>query len=149
MPERITKSITVKGDVADIYNLWANFENFPRFMRNVKAVKKTDTTTSHWTVAGPLGRDVEWEAETTRLDENKRIGWNTKDHQGMTTSGEVLFNTLPQGDVEVTVTFQYVPPAGAAGKVVANLFTDPDKDLEEDLRNFKAYAEGMKKRIAR
>ncbi len=149
MPQRITKSIAVKGDVAELYSLWADFENFPNFMRNVKSVTRTGPDTSHWVVSGPLGRTVEWEAETTRLERDKRIAWSTKDHDGLTTSGEVLFNPLPHGDTEITVTLQYVMPAGAAGRAVAGLFADTDKDLQEDLRRFKANAEGMKKRVAR
>jgi hypothetical protein len=29
------------------------------------------------------------------------------------------------------------------GEAIANLFDNPEKRLEEDLQNFKAYAEGM------
>jgi uncharacterized membrane protein len=31
---------------------------------------------------------------------------------------------------------------------VANLFSNPEKQVEEDLRNFKQYAEGMHGRIS-
>jgi len=149
MPERATKSIIVKGEAPALYELWANFENFPSFMRHVESVSKTGNGTSHWIVMGPLGRKVEWIAETTRLEPNKRIAWSTKDHEGLTTSGEVSFNALPHGDTEITVTLQYVPPAGVAGRAVASLFKDLDKDLEEDLRSFKSYAERARERTTR
>ena len=32
MPDRMLKTTIVKGNVHDIYGLWANFENFPHFM---------------------------------------------------------------------------------------------------------------------
>jgi uncharacterized membrane protein len=41
-----------------------------------------------------------------------------------------------------------VPPAGKLGELVAKIFSDPAAQLEEDLKNFKAYAEGMKTRTA-
>jgi uncharacterized membrane protein len=94
---------------------------------------------------GPLGKTVEWEAETTLLEENKRIGWSTKDsRQGnLTTSGQVSFNDLPHDETEVTVVLQYKPQAGTTGDIVASIFASPGDRLEEDLRNFKNYVEGM------
>lgn len=144
MSERVTKSITVKGDIESVYNIWADFESFPfpYFMKYVNTVAKTGPRTSHWQVAGPLGMKVEWDAETTRLDSNQRIAWNTKDLDGtITTSGDVVFAELPDESTKVTVTMNYTIPGGKVGEVVANLFSDPEKRLEEDLRNFKLYAE--------
>lgn len=142
MTEQIVKSIIVKKPVQDIYSIWSNFENFPYFMEYVKDVQKASPKVSHWEVKGPLGTTVQWDAEMTRLEENKRIAWNSKDRDGtITTSGQVTFNSLPQNETEVTVTMQYTPPAGKAGEIIANLFSNPEQRLEEDLRNFKRYAE--------
>jgi uncharacterized membrane protein len=142
MTQQVTKSILVKADVAAVYNLWANFENFPRFMKYIKSVTTTGPNTSHWVMEGPLGSQIDWNAEMTRQEENKRIAWNSKDHHGtITTSGQVTFNALPQNETEVTVMLQYSPPAGKVGEVIANLFSNPEARLTEDLRNFKNYAE--------
>lgn len=142
MSDQVTKSVTVKGNVGDIYNIWANFETFPYFMKYIQAVTKLGPRTSHWEVSGPVGMKLEWNAETTRMDPNKRIAWNTKDHDGtITTSGEVVFSELPSDQTHVTVTMNYTIPGGKLGETVASLFSDPGKRLEEDLRNFKAYVE--------
>lgn len=143
MTDRITKNIIVQGDISDIYHLWANFENFPNFMENIESVTKIGNGLSHWVMEGPLGKKIEWDAETTRLEENKRIAWNSKDNSDITTSGQVTFNQLPGNQVEVTVTLQYQPPAGKLGEVVAHLFDNPERKLEEDLQRFKTYAEGI------
>ena len=37
----------------------------------------------HWVMKGPLGTDIEWDAETTRMDENERIAWNSKDNSAV------------------------------------------------------------------
>lgn len=142
MPHQTTKSIIVGADVSTVYNLWANFENFPRFMENIKSVSKTGERLSHWVMSGPLGINIEWDAETTKLEENTRIAWNSRDNSTITTSGQVTFNQLENNQTEVTVTLQYEPPAGLAGDVVAKLFSNPEKRLEEDLQNFKRYVEG-------
>jgi len=148
MPDQVTRDIIVKADVNEVYNTWANFENFPHFMKNIKSITKTGDRTSHWVMEGPLGKDLEWDAETTKLEPNKRIGWNSRDGGDIKTSGQVTFNQLPNGQTQITVTLQYVPPAGKLGELVANLFSHPEKRLEEDLNNFKAYIEGTHSRTA-
>jgi uncharacterized membrane protein len=143
MSNQVTKTIIVKRPVSELFQLWANFENFPHFMENIHSVQKTGDRTSRWVMQGPMGTKVEWDAETTVLEENKRIAWNSKDRSPMTTSGQVTFNALPNNETEVTVLMHYDPPAGMAGDLVAKFFGHPEKRLEEDLKNFKRYAEGM------
>lgn len=134
------KNIIVKAPLADTYQAWANFENFPNFMQHIRSVTKTGERTSHWVMDGPLHSRLEWNAETTRLDENSRIAWSSIDGD-IKTSGQVTFNALTNDEVEVTVMLRYIPPAGIAGDLFATLFTDPEGKLEEDLRNFKHFIE--------
>ena len=142
MSDRVTNSVTVKGDVPSVFNIWSNFENFPNFMKYINKVTKTGPRTSRWEVAGPMGMKLEWEAETTRFDPDQRIGWNTKNHDGnITTSGEVVFAELPNEQTKVTVTMNYAIPGGKVGEAVAHIFGNPAERLEEDLHNFKVYVE--------
>lgn len=147
--DQVTKSIIVEGEVDYIYGLWEAFETFPNFMSNITLVNKTGENTSHWVMEGPLNTKLEWDAETTRKEENKRIAWNSKDDGGdVTTSGEVTFTGLPDEQTEVTATVHYEPnKAGLAGKVVSALFGNPEEKLETDLRNFKEYAEHDLRRV--
>ena len=145
MADPITKTIIVKSDAATAYNLWANFENFPNFMKYIERVTKLGPDMSRWEMSGPLGKNVEWTAETTRMEPNRRIGWNTKDNAStVTTSGEGVFTPLADFQTEVTVTLKYEPPAGALGEAVAKIFSNPEARLEEDLKNFKNYVEGRR-----
>jgi uncharacterized membrane protein len=146
MADQVTRDIIVKASVDEVYGIWANFESFPHFMKYIKSITRSGERTSHWVMEGPLGKNLEWDAETTKLEPNKRIAWNSRDGGDIKTSGQVTFNALPQGQTEITVTLQYVPPAGALGEFVANLFSDPEKRLDEDLLNFKAYVEGTHSR---
>lgn len=141
MPDQqTTRNIIVKGSASDLYHLWADLESFPRFMKHVKSVTRTGDRMTHWVVEGPLGKDVEWDAETTRLEEGKRIAWNSKEGSEVKTSGQVVFTEMPQGETQVTVTLM-VAPQGALAGVAAGLFGKLEETLEEDLRSFKAYAE--------
>ena len=145
MPDQITKSIIVKGNAMDVFNLWGDITNFPHFMNYIKSVSRVGDWTSRWVVEGPLGKDAEWDAEITTYEPGRRIAWSTKGHNGdsnVKTSGQVTFTELPHDETEVTVTMQYVPPAGAIGEAVAKIFSHPDQRVMEDLRRFKEYAEG-------
>lgn len=134
------QNILIKAPLPKIYAAWADFENFPRFMRHIKSVTKTGERTSHWAMEGPFHTRLEWDAETTRLEENKRIAWSST-RGDIKTSGQVTFNALPDGHVEMTVMLRYVPPVGIAGDFFARLFDDPEGKVVEDLRNFKRYIE--------
>lgn len=142
MSEQITKSIIVKGDISTAFGVWSDYETFPNYMTYVGNVVKLGPRMSRWEVNGPLGINLDWTAETTRYEPNQRIAWNTKDHDGnTTTSGEVTFSDLTDDQTLVTLTMNYSPPGGTVGESLARLFSDPSKRLEEDLRNFKAYVE--------
>src|SRR5215216_2744828 len=65
MAEQATKSITVGASVGEVFEAWSNFENFPHFMKNIKTVEKRPDGTTHWVMDGPLGKTVQWDAETT------------------------------------------------------------------------------------
>ena len=148
MGDQVTESIIVKASTEEVYSIWSNFELFPKFMRHIESVEKTGPDTSHWKMKGPLGMDVKWDAYTTRLDQNQRVAWSSKDNKGdVTTSGQAVFTTLPDGETLVTVTIQYEPNKGFTGDMASTLFTKTDEMLVDDLRNFKSYIEGMEERI--
>jgi len=148
MSKKITESIHVKRSVAELYAIWSNFENFPNFMKHIESVKRLGDSprASQWKMDGPLGTKFEWEAETTLMEPNKRIAWNSKAESSIKTSGEVTFNPLGSGETQVTVAMSYDPPGGAAGDAVAKWFVNLEKRVDEDVKNFKAYAEGMPER---
>jgi len=146
MSKQITQSIHVSRPVSELYALWSNFENFPNFMKHIESVKKLGDRSSRWNMDGPLGTKFEWEAETTLMENNKRIAWNSKDNSSIKTSGEVTFAPLGSGETQVTVMMSYDPPGGPAGDAAAKWFVNLEKRVDEDLKNFKSYAEGMPER---
>lgn len=130
------KTIIVTAPVSEVYQFWTQFDRFPEFMNNIKEVRKTGDRMSHWVAKGPLNTSVEWDAETTMLEPNKRIAWNSRDNGDITTSGQVTFNDLGNNQTEVHVVLKYDPPAGVVGDIVAKIFSNPQRELEEDLERF-------------
>jgi uncharacterized membrane protein len=141
MAQRVHQSIEVDAPVDDVFRYWSNFEHFPTFMSNVEEVRMSAKDTSHWRVKGPLGKSVEFDARTTEMDPNRGIGWNTVDGEVMT-SGEVRFGETTPGRTQVDVTMNYAdPPGGSVGETVANILSNPERNLKEDLQNFARIVE--------
>jgi uncharacterized membrane protein len=141
MAQRVHETIEVDAPVEDIFRYWSNFENFPNFMSNIEEVRMTAQDTSHWRVKGPLGKSVDFDAKTTEMDPDRGIGWNTVEGEVMT-SGEVRFEEVAPGRTRVDVTMNYAdPPGGAVGEAVANVLSNPERILKEDLGNFARIVE--------
>jgi uncharacterized membrane protein len=141
MAQRVNESIEVQAPVEEVFRYWSNFENFSNFMENVEEVRMTGQDTSHWRVKGPLGKSVEFEARTTEMNPNRGIGWNTTEGEVMTSS-EARFEEVAPGRTRVEVTLNYAdPPGGAVGEAVANILSNPERNLREDLQNFARIAE--------
>ena len=113
-------------------------------MKNIKSVEKRPDGSTHWVMDGPLGKSVEWDAETTMFEPNKRIAWHSREGSAIKTSGQVTFVELGNGQAQVNLTIQWVVPASKGGETLAGLVTDPEKRVEEDLYRFKTYVEGRK-----
>jgi uncharacterized membrane protein len=141
MTQRVYESIEVQAPLEDVFSYWSNFENFSNFMQNVEEVRMTGQDTSHWTVKGPLGKSVEFDARTTEMDPSRGIGWNTVEGEVMT-SGEARFEEVSPGRTRIDVTLNYAdPPGGKVGEVAANILSNPERMLSEDLENFTRIVE--------
>jgi uncharacterized membrane protein len=141
MPQRVHESIEVQAPLEDVFSYWSNFENFSKFMQNVEEVRMTGQDTSHWKVKGPLGKSVEFDARTTEIDPSRGIGWNTVEGEVMT-SGEARFEEVSPGRTRIDVTMNYAdPPGGKVGEVAANVLSNPERMLREDLENFARIVE--------
>jgi uncharacterized membrane protein len=141
MAQRVHESIEVQAPLQDVFRYWSNFENFPSFMQNVEEVRMSGRDTSHWRLKGPLGKSVEFDARTTEMDPDRGIGWNTTGGEVMT-SGEARFEEVSPGRTRIEVTMNYTdPPGGKVGEVAANLISNPERNLREDVENFARIVE--------
>jgi uncharacterized membrane protein len=139
---KVKKSISVDAPVDVVYGAWRNFENFPRFMGNIEDVRVVNGGRSHWKAKGPLGAAAEWDAEITLDEPNNAIGWRSVagDRSGIETAGRVNFR--PQASsTEVDVTIEYAAPGGLVGEAVTKIFSNPERQIEEDLGRFKETIE--------
>lgn len=126
---RVDKAVTINRPAEELYRLWRDFENLPRFMSHLDSVTVQSGNRSHWVASGPFGRPVEWDAEIINEETNRLIAWRSVNGAAVESAGSVRFASHPGGHgTEVRVKIEYMPPAGAAGALVARLFKEePDR----------------------
>lgn len=138
---RANKAINISAPVDEVYRFWRNFENFPLFMNHVKEISVRDDI-STWKVAGPAGSTVEFQSRLTQDIPNDSIAWETLPDSQVQSAGFVRFDENRDGSTRVTVQMDYVPPAGAVGHAVAQIFgVDPRQAMHEDLIRLKSLLE--------
>ena len=134
----VHKSLHVDAPVKAVFSFWNRVDNFPHFMRNVYEVVDRGSGRSHWTVSGPAGTTVEWEAEVVDRVENELIAWRTVEESSVHHAGVIQFAEEGENRTRVDVRLTYTPPGGAIGHAVATLFgADPKHELDEDLARMK------------
>lgn len=139
----VERAVVVQRPVAEIYHYWRDFTNLPQVMSHLVAVEVLDDRRSRWTAKAPLGGQVAWDAEIVGDRPNERIAWRSLPDADVPNSGDVTFRSLP-GDLgtEVVVRLRYEPPAVGLGRTVAKIaFEEPDQQVRDDLRRFKATME--------
>jgi uncharacterized membrane protein len=139
----VSRSVTIRKPVEEIYRIWKDIGSYPRFMENIESVKDLGNGRSHWVAKGPLGRKVEWQSEITQDEPNHSVSWRSIEGSDYNTSGTVTFKPAP-GDrgTEVTLMLAYEPPAGQIGRAVAALFrSTPTQQARQDLISFKQMME--------
>lgn len=140
---RVEHSISVDRPREDLFRYWRTLENLPRIMRHLEQVTVLDERRSRWRAKAPAGQTVEWTAIIHNEIPNELIGWKSLDDASVPNAGSVHFSDAPGGrGTVIRVLFEYDPPAGRLGAVVARLLgDDPDRQVAEDLRRFKASME--------
>lgn len=141
----VERAVTVNRPRAELYQMWRGFENLPRFMQHLESVQVEDQDSgrSHWVAKGPLGKNIEWDAEVIEERENELLVWKSLPGSLVESMGRVEFVDAPGGrGTIVHVSMRYNPPAGSLGAAFAKLFgEEPGTQIKEDLRHFKQIME--------
>jgi uncharacterized membrane protein len=137
----IQKTLHIDAPVEQVYAFWSNYENFPLFMSHVREVEDLGSGRSHWSVKGPGGLPIEWNATLTQQTPNEVIAWRSEAGSMLENAGMIRFTPSGTG-TRVDLRLCYHPPIGGAGQAVAELLgTDPRGKLNEDLGRMKSLLE--------
>ncbi|MDB6016842.1 MAG: cyclase/dehydrase [Pedosphaera sp.] len=141
--KKVVKSCTINKTPEELFRFWRRLENLPRFASHLISVTENSSGLSRWVARSPAGNTVEWDAIIINEHENSMIAWETVQGSEIQNAGTVRFEPAPAGQgTEVTVSLEYVPPAGKLGAAIAKIFgEEPELQVEDDLRRFKALME--------
>jgi uncharacterized membrane protein len=141
--ELIGRTVSINRPRAELYAFWRDLENLPLFMENIQSVTVADPIRSHWVVAAPGDRKVEWDSIITADEADSVIAWTSADGASVRNSGRIEFRDSTNGrGTLVTATIVYDPPGGSVGKALAKLFQrEPNIQARRDLRRFKQLME--------
>jgi uncharacterized membrane protein len=139
----IVKTIAIDAPVDEVFTFWTRYENFPRFMSNVRDVRTGSREgQSHWTVAGPAGIPVEFDAEVSAFVPNEVLGWRTIEGSPVGHAGLVRFEPAGDAQTRIHIRMSYNPPGGWLGHEIAAVFgVDPKNSLDADLVRMKTLLE--------
>jgi len=139
----VSASITINRPVEEVYAFWRDFSNMPRFMPYLQSVEILGPTRSHWSIKGPAGKIVGWDAEIINEERNVVIGWRSLENPYINHAGSARFKPAA-GDrgTEVRVEMEYLPVGGALAIAIANLLgMAPEQQLSESLHRLKQLLE--------
>jgi uncharacterized membrane protein len=139
----VEATVTIYRPQQEVYAYWRSLENLANFMDHLVEVQDIDGRRSHWVAKGPLGVQVEWDAEIIKDVPPELISWRTVNDADVVSAGSVWFKqAVGDHGTQVRVRLQYDPPAGKLGATVAwMLGDDPQTAIEEDLQRFKQLVE--------
>jgi uncharacterized membrane protein len=141
----VQKIINIDAPPSDVFDYWANYDNFPFFMKHVRRVYDSGSGRSHWTVEGPAGTTVEWDAYLTDFEPDELIAWRSDPGAAVANEGRVRFQETLEGGTRVDVRLSYTPPGGALGEAVAWLFgADARSEMDDDLLRMKTLIENAR-----
>lgn len=137
-----SRAVTINVPRREVYDYFRTFSNLPKFMVNLDSVVETEPGHSHWTVIGPGGFKVEWDAIVTDTP-GEMIEWESAPGAVVPNRGAVHFRKATEGrGTEVHATIVYRPVGGTIGKLVAKLTQrEPGIQVRRDLKRLKMILE--------
>lgn len=140
---RVEESVKIQRSPEQVFAFWRDVENLPHFMRHLKRVDAIDARRSHWVAEGPLGMQVEWDAEIFNERSGEMIAWRSLPGGDIQTAGSVHFEPSgPDGGTLVRVSMKYNPPAGKLGEGIASLLgSGLEQQICDDLGSLKQILE--------
>lgn len=138
----VARAVTINRPRSEVYAYFRDFAKLPTFMVSLESVVETDATHSQWTVIGPGGIKVEWDAVAHDV-RDELIEWESLPGAIVPNKGAVQFRDATGGrGTEVHATIVYRPPGGTIGTLVAKLTQrEPGIQVRRDLKRLKMILE--------
>ena len=142
---KIEKAVEIKATPEKVFNYLKDLEKQPEWMPSIKSHKITSERkegvgiTTHC-ITEPGGRRIEWDAEVTEWEVNKKIAWEC--NPPLKNKGSFSLEPLDDG-TRVTFEMNYELPYSILGKIIDRLKVrkDMEEDVSKGLENLKVLLE--------
>ncbi|HZN10260.1 MAG TPA: SRPBCC family protein [Blastocatellia bacterium] len=139
--KRVEKWVEIKAPVGYVFRLFSSPGSFPRWMQGVEAVRSLRPGWSHWTARDPSGATLEWEAEATHFDPDRRLAWRSP-RGPVEAEWDASFEETKRGTTLMCLRLSYdEADTGQTAAAAWLLGEDPRSRLGENLARFKQLAE--------
>ncbi|WP_205315182.1 SRPBCC family protein, partial [Nonomuraea lactucae] len=140
----VSRGVSIEASAEEIWPLVSDYSVFARIMPDVREIQRSsDGRSSRWTVNGPAGVPIRFDAAETRREEGREIAWKTTDGRLVSHAGVLRLVPETPGRTRVEVRLAYNPLAGATGHAVARLLgADPGTRLRDGLLRLRRHVEG-------
>src|SRR5581483_10439314 len=138
---KVEKLIEVNAPVEFVFDQFTSLNLFPSWMQGVRDVRLLPSRRTRWLVDAPDGTLVEWEAETTVYEANRRLSWESV-NGAVATEGVAVFRATDPDTTLVRLALGYGMPPWLSDSAVAHIFAENlGQRLEEDLAHFGQLVE--------
>lgn len=128
--------IAVSAPSSQVWPIVSDLSNYARFLSHLREVRSLSNGMSEWRLSGLLGIPIIWQTKV-KLEVPHRVEWNPA---GGVIGSQGFVHLEPQrDDTRIVFRLEYYPPAGALEAMFAQLFTDPQKMLEDDLKKLDQF----------
>lgn len=137
--------VHVQASAQECYRWWRPLTHLPEIMSDVVEVSPHDTEAdvTDWTVRGPAGKQLSWQARIVEDVPGQKVAWTTIDssNPAVPNSGVVRFDNKGDGSTGVELSLTYDTPGGALGEAAATLFDNPQRKVETAVDAFRQTME--------
>ena len=138
----LNKTMRIAAPLDRVFSFWTRYVDFPKYTHHVREVYDQGEGRSRWTVVGPAGVAVSWNAVITRFVSNREIAWRTEPNSAVEHSGILKFKDNGDGTTTLHARMSYNPPLGAIGHGLAKTVgADLKTLLNEELVRIKTVLE--------
>jgi uncharacterized membrane protein len=140
---KVVKTCTIRKPARELYAFWRSLENLTAVIKHPVRITRISETESHWSVTGPGGHQVDWDAVIINDEPDRLLAWRSQPGADVANAGTVRFQSAPGDEgTEVKVQLEYDPPGGKLAALLAKVTgEEPAQQVSEMLRRFKALME--------
>jgi len=139
--------VKVHCELEEVYKFWRQLENIPQLFEHLDQVVQVDERRSRWRAKGPLGVDVEWDAEVFNEKPYDMFAWRSLPGSELDTAGSVHFRrAVAKTGTIVRLSLKYNPPGGKLGAKIAELFGEEfEAETAAGLQKLKQFMDARAK----